>query len=747
MTPPSGASTVEKATPSPLPTIAHPGSGIRYLRAAGVSLVLDCEGPRLPRIVHWGVDLGDLDVATLQELVRAEIQAVVSNVPDQPITPSVLPEHATGWMGLPGLLGHRGGQAWSTLFTVRSVASRIDGNGTQQVTVDATDEAAQLDLGLVVELMPSGVVRTRARLTSSADSGSEQPYTLDGLTLSLPVPRRAAEILDFTGRHLRERHPQRRTFDVGSWVRDNRRGRTGADASTLLAAGTPGFGFAAGEVWAVHTAWSGNHRTVAERDPNGHALLAGGELLLPGEIRLGPGDSYTSPWFYGSYGHGLDDVAARFHALLRARPQHPRMPRPVILNTWESVYFDMDLPTLLDLAEQAAAVGVERYVLDDGWFVGRRDDHAGLGDWQVDPDVWPDGLHPLVNRVTGLGMQFGLWVEPEMINPDSNVARAHPDWILATGGRLPIESRHQQVLDLANPDAFEYILSSLDALLREYRISYLKWDHNRDLIDSGHGSDGRPAVHEQTLAVYRLMDELRRRHPRLEIESCSSGGARIDLEVLQRTDRVWASDCIDALERQTIQRYTGLLLPPEMIGAHIGTDRAHTTGRRHNMSFRAGTAVFGHMGIEANLTLLSDAERAEIAQWVALHKRLRPLLHTGRVVRFDNVDPSLMVHGVIAEDRSEAVISVAAIATADSAPIGRLVLPGLDPDALYDLALLPPGDVIQDEDDHRPRGNNHRLPPWLATGIRLTGAALGHAGVQWPDLLPEQLLLLHARRV
>ncbi|WP_420119889.1 alpha-galactosidase [Nakamurella sp.] len=747
MTPPSAPPTIDVSAGSPLATIAHPGSAVRHLRAAGVSIVLDCDGPRLPRVVHWGADLGDLDAATLQAIVRADVQAVVSNVPDRPITPSVLAEHATGWMGLPGLIGHRGGADWSTLFVVRSVATRVDLDGTQRVTVQAVDEAARLELGLVLELLRSGVLRMKATVTGSADADPDRPYTLDGLTLSLPVPRRAAELLDFTGRHLRERHPQRRAFDVGSWVRDNRRGRTGSDATVLLAAGTPGFGFGHGEVWAVHTAWSGNHRTVAERTPNGHALLAGGELLLPGEVALGPGDSYTSPWIYGSYGTGLDAVAGRFHRFLRDRPGHPATPRPVILNTWESVYFDMDLPTLLDLADHAAAVGVERYVLDDGWFVGRRDDHAGLGDWQVDPDVWPRGLHPLVDRVTSLGMQFGLWVEPEMINPDSHVARAHPDWILATGGRLPVESRHQQVLDLANPDAFDHILGSLDALLREYRISYLKWDHNRDLIDAGHRADGRPAVHEQTLAVYRLMDELRRRHPRLEIESCSSGGGRIDLEVLQRTDRVWASDCIDALERQTIQRYTGLLLPPELIGAHIGTDRAHTTGRRHNLSFRAGTALFGHMGIEANLARLSATERAEIADWVALHKRLRPLLHGGRVVRFDDVDPSLLVHGVIADDRSEAVISVAAVATADSAPTGRLVLPGLDPDALYDLALLPPGDMIQDEDGHRPQGNNHRLPPWLTTGIRLTGAVLGHAGVQWPELLPEQLLLLHARRV
>ena len=214
-------------------------------------------------------------------------------------------------------------------------------------------------------------------------------------------------------------------------------------------------------------------------------------------------------------------------------------------------------------------------------------------------------------------MEFGLWVEPEMINLDSHLARAHPDWVLSTGDRIPISSRQQQVLDLGKPAAYEYILESLDALLTEYRISYLKWDHNRDLIDSGHAPSGHPAVHDQTVAVYALMDELRARHPGLEIESCSSGGGRVDLEVLQHTDRIWTSDCIDALERQTIQRYTGLMVPPELMGAHIGSDRSHTTGRRHDLSFRAGTALFGHMGIEADLSKMSADERAELAAWVS----------------------------------------------------------------------------------------------------------------------------------
>lgn len=305
--------------------------------------------------------------------------------------------------------------------------------------------------------------------------------------------------------------------------------------------------------------------------------------------------------------------------------------------------------------------------------------------------MWPDGLHPLVDRVTELGMQFGLWVEPEMINLDSNLARAHPDWVLSTGNRTPIPSRRQQVLDLGKPAAFEYILHSLDALLGDYRIPYLKWDHNRDLIDSGHAPSGRAAVHDQTVAVYALMDELRRRHPDVEIESCSSGGARVDLEVLQHTDRIWTSDCIDALERQSIQRYTVLLVPPELIGAHVGSDRSHTTGRRHDLSFRAGTALFGHMGIEADLSKLTEAERAELGRWVALYQRFRSLLHGGDVVRLDHLDPSLIAHGVVAPDRSEAIFSVASSRTSDIAPTGRLVLRGLDPAAVYDVSLLRPG--------------------------------------------------------
>ena len=262
----------------------------------------------------------------------------------------------------------------------------------------------------------------------------------------------------------------------------------------------------------------------------------------------------------------------------RQRPQHPRRPRPVTLNTWEAVYFDHTLEKLTALADAAADVGVERFVLDDGWFTGRRDDTAGLGDWFVDDAVWPKGLHPLVDHVTALGMEFGLWVEPEMVNPDSDLARAHPDWILRGRMSLPPAARQQQVLDLAHPEAYAYVAGRLNALLDEYPIAYLKWDHNRDLVDAGTGPGGVARVREQTLAVYRLLDELKSARPGLEIESCASGGARVDLGILDRTDRIWTSDSLDPIERLANQRYTALVVPPELMGMHLTSPVVHSSG-------------------------------------------------------------------------------------------------------------------------------------------------------------------------
>jgi len=341
-------------------------------------------------------------------------------------------------------------------------------------------------------------------------------------------------------------------------------------------------------------------------------------------------------------------------------------------------------------------------------------------------------------------MEFGLWVEPEMINEDSDLARAHPDWVMAPcPDRLAGAARAQQVLDLAQPEASRYILERLDDLLTTYPIAYLKWDHNRDLVEAGHRPSGRAGVHGQTRAAYRLLDELRQRHPGVEIESCASGGGRVDLEILERTDRVWTSDCIDALERQTIQRWTNLLVPLELMGSHVGAELSHTTDRRHPIDFRAGTALFGHLGLEWDLTRADPSEVERLAQWVVLYKEVRGLLHTGTAVHADHPDPAYHLHGVVAQDGSDALFAWVASATSASYPPEAVGFPGLDPDATYWVRPQAPGDVA---DGNASRSGIH-VPWWRPEGIRLTGRVLAAAGLRLPALFPERLVLLRATRV
>jgi alpha-galactosidase len=615
------------------------------------------------------------------------------------------------------------------------------------VVVTARDAAAGLDLRLDIEQSESGLLRTRAEVGAlvapgaDADADAQSVYDLSGVIVALPVPARATELLDFTGHQLRERSPQRLPFVHGTHERAGHRGRPGFDTAYLLCAGEAGFGAARGEVWGVHVAWSGNQRMLAERNYHGVSLLGAGERLEAGEVRLEPGETYTSPWVFATYGEGLDAASARIHEWLRARAQHPRTPRPVVINTWEAVTFDHSPDRLLALAEAAAEVGVERFVLDDGWFGGRRADTAGLGDWVVSADVYPQGLWPLVNRVRELGMQFGLWVEPEMVNVDSDVARAHPEWITsAGGGRMPMGARNQQVLNLAEPGAYAHVLGQLDALLSEYPIAYIKWDHNCELGEGGLAPSGRAAARAQVLAAYRLMDTLRERHPDLEIESCASGGGRVDLEILGRTDRVWASDSTDAHERVDIQRWTNLLVPYEMLGAHISAPVAPTSGRALPLDFRCAVSLFGHLGIEWDLTETSATERARVAEWVSYYKERRALLHGGRAVHADVPDPAYRLYGVVDDERREALYAWVCMASSKVWPPEPVLLPGLDPDRRYRLTLDGPitsGDGI---------ATRWGAPlEWLEFGgAEVSGRALATVGVALPELFADRAVLVRA---
>ena len=722
----------EVAGPTAPPQPQPPPEIVARLGDDTTSLVFTSSGG-VPSLAHWGPAIGPapLDPACFQ---RALPHATL----DVDAGPGLVAEAGAGWFGRPGLEGHRpDGADFQPRFRLVATDSDCDaGTGTghdaSSVRFELVDEIGRLRLVLRITHEPGGVTRFDAAVTNEGD----EAYQLDALRLTLPVPAPARELLTVGGRWGLEYGQFRHDWNRATVVVENRRGKTSHERLGLMVAGTPGFGEQHGQVWACHLAWSGNGELVADSVTDGHRVLQVGELLLPGEVVLAPGQRYEAPTVVAVHGPaGLNSMSQAFHRHLRSRPGHPRLPRPIHLNTWEAVYFDHDHQRLFELADVAAEVGVERFVLDDGWFHARRSDRAGLGDWWPDPDVWPDGLTPLIDRVRSLGMEFGLWVEPEMVNPDSDLHRQHPEWVLGDPRHPQVVGRHQLVLDLGRPEVVDHLFAHLDRLLTENPIDYLKWDHNRDLVAPT--SDRRAGAHDQTLGVYLLLDRLRAAHPGVEIETCASGGGRLDLGILARTDRVWASDSIDALDRLSIQRGFSLLAPPELMGSHIGSPVTHVTGRRHHLAFRAATAFGGALGIEWNVLEADAGQRAELAEILALHKRFRPLLHRGDLHRLDHPDPTVDATLVVASDRTEALLSLANTASGPSPHLDPVSLPALDPDRSYRLCPLPLGGA--------PRTGARCQPSWLqpSTPLAMTGRQLRAVGLRPPLLQPEASILIH----
>jgi alpha-galactosidase len=697
------------------------------LKADGVQLVVSLS-TGTPIVLHWGADLGaNLDFTQLN---LASLEAVPHGDLDASINPGVWREDARGFHGRPAVQGHRSGQDWSQLFEIKSVSTTES-----SMIIVSSDLTAGVEVSITFEISPEGILS----ITQSVTNLKEQSFALTDLTSWLPLPDYATETMDFTGRWVKERQPQRREIQVGTWSREIREGRSGHDYTIVQLAMTAGANYQHGEVWSMGLQWSGNTRHVVEKMATGRTAIGAGELLLPGEVILGGGETYLAPTVVVTYSNvGIDGITDRHYRWLRARPNHPSRvrPRPLTLNVWEAVYFDHNLEKLTQLADVAQSIGVERFVLDDGWFGSRRNDLSGLGDWVVSKDVWPDGLKPLIDVVKARGMEFGLWFEGEMVNPDSDLYRAHPEWILHAGDRTPPPGRFQQVLDLTHPGAYAHVLNQVDSVLSAFDIAYIKWDHNRTLTDAAHL--GQAAVREQTKAIYALFDELKKRHPGLEIESCASGGGRIDLGMVEHADRFWTSDCNDALERQYIQRYTQFVIPPEMLGSHIGPTESHTTHRTHSLQFRAISALFGHAGLEWDLTQTTDDERAALQSWASYYKANRDLLHSGRMVRVEQPDDSAFVHGVVAQDKSRAIYALVALRGMPSATPNALRLEGLEASANYRVKVV------------EPAGKAHYIgrqsPQWL-DGVVLTGAALSLVGLRPPILAPENAILIEVEKV
>ncbi|CAN5257103.1 alpha-galactosidase [soil metagenome] len=709
-----------------------PAHSFIQLRADGVSIVFARFDAGLPAVLHWGADLGALSDDELQSLLVAASRQSGGTLDAAWYAP-LLPQESDGWSGRPGVLLSRPGAPVFPRWRVTSLDAHE-----RSLRITADDEDAGVVFSATLAIAAGGLVTADYSIGNTGADGLE----VHQLEPTLPVPRRGRSTTDVTGRWTREKAPHTAPALRGTWTRQSRRGRGGHDSPwALIAADTDRPANRSGEVWITHVGWSADTTYRWDRGPDAAALLGAGELLRPTEVVLAGGAEYAAPTTYFAWSDaGLDGASARFHTHLRARPHHPHTRRPLVLNTWEAVYFDHDPDRLLALADLAASLGIERFVLDDGWFHDRRDDSRGLGDWVVDPAVWPHGLGPLARRVHELGMEFGLWFEPEMVNLDSDLARAHPHWLLHNPAHLEhdprLNWRTQYVLDLGVAEAYEHVRGQIDALVTELGIDFIKWDHNRDLIEPVHA--GRPGTHGQTRAAYRLIAELKRAHPGLEIESCSSGGARSDLGILQVTDRVWASDSNDPIERQDIQRWTNLLLPPELVGGHVGPTTAHSSGRTTDLSFRMATSLLASAGFEWHLGETDDAQREVIRRFAALYREVRPLVHTGTLVHPDTTDPALRITGVVSPDRADAVFVVATVATLEDAQPEQLRLAGLDDDRSYRVRV---------RDDVGLPSLGFAVPEWVVTETTLPGRVLATYGLQLPKLWPAQALIVQATAV
>ncbi|MFF7448856.1 MULTISPECIES: alpha-galactosidase [unclassified Streptomyces] len=507
----------------------------------------------------------------------------------------------------------------------------------------------------------------------------------DSATWTLPE-REDWRLSHLHGRWAAESRLTSAPLTYGEKVIGSRRGHTGHQHLPWVALDTDATE-ERGEVYGCALGWSGSWRIAVAQLLDARVQITGGAGYdESGLLRLAAGESFTTPVFAGLWSDGGFGGASRtWHAYQRAYvvPDADR-DRPVLFNSWEATEFDISEEQQEALARRAADIGVELFVVDDGWFGARTSDRAGLGDWAPNPDRFPGGLKPLADQVHALGMQFGIWVEPEMVNADSDLYRAHPDWVQYQPGRKRTEFRNQLVLNLAREDVQEYLFGRLDALLSGAPIDYVKWDFNRSFTDAGWPGEPYPQrlwvdhVH----AFYALLDRLRAAHPDVAFESCSGGGGRIDLGVLSRTDQVWTSDNTDPLDRLAIQHGFSQIHPARVMAAWVtDSPNAMLNGRVSSLRFRFVSAMAGVLGVGGDLTRWSEAELGEAREWVELYKEIRPLVQRGDQYRLRPPRGGLSAVQYVLGD--ETVVLAWLQAQSYGEPVPALRLRGLDPAASY----------------------------------------------------------------
>jgi alpha-galactosidase len=640
------------------------------LRTPATSYAFSLDAHDRPQHVHWGAPLSAEQVLTVRPLPPRDGSSFQTWGYGELVgpgfgTPSLQLRYADGGSGM----------EW------RHLGHEIDGG---HLTVRFADRHHPLEITLHYRVRDDTDVIER--WTVLRHTGGRDPIELERCdSAAWTLPLAGARLSHVVGGWSSESQLRRDSLPHGETVLTSRRGTTGHHANPWLMLDDGTATEERGEVWSAALAWSGSWRVTVQRPPFDAVAFTGGFGHDGLRWRLAPGESWTTPVFAGLYGtDGFGGASRAWHAYTLAHVlPHPEELRPVVYNSWEATGFDVDLDGQLLLAERAAAVGAELFVLDDGWFGERDSDRAGLGDWRVNPARFPGGLDELIKAVHGHGMRFGLWVEPEMVNPDSDLYRERPGWVLHQPHRARTTLRNQLVLNFARPDVAAWAHAWLDRLVTEHEIDFLKWDFNRAFTDAGwpghHDPDRLWVDHVRN--VYAIIDRLRAGHPRLRVESCPGGGGRADLGILARTDEVWTSDNTDAVDRIAIQHGYGQLYSARTMAAWVTDSPNPLTGRLVPLRFRFHVAMAGVLGLGGDLPAWAADELAEAADLVARYKEIRPVVQHGALYRLGAPgDPVCAVQYCLG---GRVVVLAYRVSARFGHAAGRLRLAGLNPAARY----------------------------------------------------------------
>ncbi len=576
-------------------------------------------------------------------------------------------------------------------YSIPGMPSVYDNGGeAQTLIVTLRDMVTQLTVKLYYGVFEDKDVITRA--AEIVNNGREDVKVEKAASLCLDMPFGKWDMVHFHGRHCMERQVERAPLIHSIQTIASKRGMSSHHHNPFIVLcdreATEDFG----DCYGLMFMYSGNHKTEIEVDQLENVRVVMGIHDAQFMWNLTPGQSFRTPEVIMTYSaNGFTELSHNYHTIIRhnvCRGQFKLARRPILINNWEATYFDFNEEKLLSIARQAAALGVEMLVLDDGWFGERNSDNSGLGDWFVNTKKLPRGLAPLIEDVNNMGMKFGIWIEPEMVNEDSDLYRAHPDWAFSAPNRNPMMGRNQLVLDMSRQEVVDYLYEAIAKLLRENHIEYIKWDMNRSLSDVYSYTMPRErqgeVSHRYVLGVYQLMDRLTSDFPHVLFEGCSGGGGRFDAGILYYSPQIWCSDDTDPIERIKIQHGTSFGYPVSTMGAHVSASPNHQTGRTTPLSTRGVVAMSGTFGYELDPNRLTEEEKNEVRRQIAVFKKYYWLIQDGLYYRLTNPEAGDFYDAwqFVSRDGSEALINMVVNSPQPNSVLIHVRLKGLDPNGI-----------------------------------------------------------------